>query len=76
VVHRFDFELRQHAIEQRLVHDRADKLALHHPRQPGFERIHVERHDGLSPVGRQVGDQSVADLSARARNKCNWFPNH
>ena len=66
MVHGVDLELREHALEQRLVHDRAGKLALHLLAQRRLQRVHVEGNDRLRAGVGQVGDQAVANLAACA----------
>ncbi len=76
VVDGLDLELRQDALEQRLVHDRAGELALHHPAERGIERVHVQRDDRVRARAGEVRDQAVADLATGAGDEDNGFSNH
>ncbi len=76
MVDRLHLELRQDALEQRLVHDRAGELALHELAERRFERVHVEGDDRLAAGRGEVRDQAVADLAARPRDEDYWFANH
>ena len=61
-----DLELREHALEQVGVGNRAGELAVHQLVQVGVERRQIDGDDRAAGAG-QPRDQAVADLAAGAR---------
>ena len=68
-----DLELREHALEQVGVGNRAGELAMHQPVQVGVERRQIDRDDRTARAG-QPRDQPVADLTAGAGHERDWCP--
>src|SRR5688500_4632589 len=61
-----DLELRQDALEQVHVEDRAGELAVDEPGDVRIQRVDVERDDGFFALLRKVGYQRMANLAVGA----------
>jgi hypothetical protein len=68
-----DLELRQHALEQAAIEDRAGDLALDPGGNRGVETRDVERDDRAMRLPGETLDQPVADLAAGAGNQDDRF---
>ena len=73
VKNQVDLELRENALEQVLVENRAGELAVHQPRDVRVERVHVEGHNCLVALLGEVGDQGMANFAISAGYQNNLF---
>ena len=68
-----DLELRQDALEQVGVENRAGELAMHEARDVRVQRVDVERDNGLIALFGEIGHQRMADFAVGAGDQDNWF---
>src|SRR6185295_18331522 len=68
-----DLEFRHHALEQRLVDDRAGDLAIDLPGDRVLEPRDVDRDDATVPLLGEAIDEAVADLSTGPGNDDDGF---
>jgi hypothetical protein len=69
----FDAELRQHALEQTAIEDRAGDLPIHFAGNRGIQTAHVERDNRALPLLGEPRDQSVTNLAAGAGDEHDRF---
>ncbi len=71
--HQFDLVLSEDPVEDGAVQDRAGDLAVDLSPDCGIQRTDVERDDGPLWLERELIDQPVADLAARACDENDRF---